>query len=65
MTKEENEKLLASFKRSNKARRLVLTLKAGYSTVEDYLDYLIKCVSEENIKVNKTLKKNKKGKSLK
>lgn len=40
MSIELFKNLLASFKRSNKDRKLKLAQKAGYSTVEDYKKYL-------------------------
>lgn len=40
MSKKLFEDLLASFKRSNKERKLKLANKAGYATVEGYKEYL-------------------------
>lgn len=42
-TKEE---LLASFKKSNKVRRLVLANRAGLDTPEEYKQHLIKLTQE-------------------
>ena len=51
------QELLASFKRSNKDRKLKLAQKAGYTTVEDYKKYLESQISGivEDVKVEGNL----------
>lgn len=51
------QELLASFKRSNKDRKLKLAQKAGYTTVEDYKKYLESQISGivEEVKVEGNL----------
>lgn len=43
--------LLASFKRSNKDRKLVLAKKAGYNTVNDYKSYLESMINGTNTEI--------------
>lgn len=61
MSKKLFEDLLATLKRSNKARKLVLAERAGYSTVEEYKEYLEKQIngmtSESKVQVKKESKK--------
>lgn len=57
MSKKLFQELLASFKRSNKDRKLKLAQKAGYTTVEDYKKYLESQISGivEEVKVEGNL----------
>ena len=57
MSKKLFEDLLATLKRSNKARKLVLAERAGYSTVEEYKEYLENQISGTGkVKSTKTKK---------
>lgn len=57
MSTELFRNLLASFKRSNKERKLKLAEKAGYKTVEEYKDYLEAQINSKDVKPAKTTKK--------